>query len=405
MKRFILILLAVLAAFGAVATAVSANQKPQATQAPTGEVGAPISADASEFAPATAEPIVIRTLDYDAIAALRPADETVFSLGDESISWKEYCEWLGMNGRQIEDYFSQMASYYGMAADWEGSVGDGTGRNFAKYVVEETNANLVNILSYLSFAADRQVTLSDEQQAQLTDEGLAKGLLGENATAEELIKQLESESFSIDTYRRICKTNLLLDKYYDDTYGPEGEKVSDEDAVAWLEGQKYVSAGHILFMTIDPNTGDKLDEAVIAEKRVKAESVAEELRAIEDTAEREKRFLELKQELCEDGGKRTYPEGYTYTPGTMVTEFESAVNALEPFEVSDPVESHYGYHVIMRLPLRPDSLLYSAQGTPSTARREAAVEGMNRLLDEYIEAHPVVIAEGIEDLDVTKYIK
>ena len=403
MKRFVVIALAVLLIFGIVASIVSSTQK-----APKPEVPAPT--DAASPAPdaqpeTTAEPVVIRSLDEDAIRALRAPDEVVLSLGGETASWDEYCQWLFSTGRQIEDYFRQMASFYGLAADWEGSVGDGSGMTYAQYAVHETNENLSNILAYRRFAAEEQITLNEEQQAQLTDEALAKALLGENATVEQLTAELEKEGFGIETFRRIRETNLQLDAFFDETYGENGGKVTDEEAVAYLEEKGYVSAGHILLMTIDPNTGDKLEEAAVAEKKLKAGEIADELRAIADPEQRERRFLELKAELCEDGGKIAYPNGYTYTSGTMVTEFESAVNALEPFEVSDPVESAYGYHVIMRLPLRADSLLYSAQGTPVTARQETAVAGMNDRLAAFIEANPVAFAEGIEDLDLVKYLK
>ena len=156
---------------------------------------------------------------------------------------------------------------------------------------------------------------------------------------------------------------------------------------------------------MDPNTGDKLDEAAVAEKQLKAQELTDELRAIEDPEKREERFLALMGELSEDGGRVAYPKGYTYQPGIMVQEFEAAVAALQPGEVSDPVESVYGYHVIMRLPLRPESLLYSAQGMPVTGREEAASAGMSEKLAAFVEANPVTYAEGIEDLDLTKYIK
>ena len=403
MKRFVVIALAVLLIFGIVASIVSSTQKAQLPEAPA-------LTDAAASAPAaqpetTAEAVVIRSLDEDAIRALRAPDEVVLSLGGETVSWDEYCQWLFSTGRQIEDYFRQMASFYGLAADWEGSVGDGSGMTYAQYAVHETNENLSNILAYRLFAAQEQITLSEDQQAQLTDEALAKALLGENATVEQLTAELEKEGFGIETFRRIRETNLQLDAFFDETYGENGGKVTDEEAVAYLEEKGYVSAGHILLMTIDPNTGDKLEEAAVAEKKLKAGEIADELRAIADPEQRERRFLELKAELCEDGGKIAYPNGYTYTAGTMVKEFENAVNALEPFEVSDPVESAYGYHVIMRLPLRADSLLYSAQGTPVTARQETAVAGMNDRLAAFIEANPVAFAEGIEDFDLVKYLK
>ena len=403
MKRFVVIVLAVLLIFGIVASIVSSTQKAPQPEAPAPTDAAAPAPDAPTGT--TAEAVVIRSLDEDAIRALRAPDEVVLSLGGETVSWDEYCQWLFSTGRQIEDYFRQMASFYGLAADWEGSVGDGSGMTYAQYAVHETNENLSNILAYRLFAAEEQITLSEDQQAQLTDEALAKALLGENATVEQLTAELEKEGFGIETFRRIRETNLQLDAFFDDTYGENGAKVTDDEAVAYLEEKGYVSAGHILLMTIDPNTGDKLEEAAVAEKKLKAEGITEELRAIADPEQREQRFLELKAELCEDGGKIAYPNGYTYTAGTMVKEFENAVNALEPFEVSDPVESAYGYHVIMRLPLRADSLLYSAQGTPVTARQETAVAGMNDRLAAFIEANPVAFAEGIEDLDLVKYLK
>ena len=403
MKRFVVIVLAVLLIFGIVASIVSSTQKAPQPEAPAPTDAAAPAPDAPTGT--TAEPVVIRSLDEDAIRALRAPDEVVLSLGDETVSWDEYCQWLFSTGRQIEDYFRQMASFYGLAADWEGSVGDGSGMTYAQYAVHETNENLSNILAYRRFAAGEQISLSEEQQAQLTDEALAKALLGENATVDQLAAELEKEGFGIETFRRIRETNLQLDAFFDETYGENGGKVTDEEAVAYLEEKGYVSAGHILLMTIDPNTGDKLEEAAVAEKKLKAGEIADELRAIADPEQRERRFLELKAELCEDGGKIAYPNGYTYTAGTMVKEFENAVNALEPFEVSDPVESAYGYHVIMRLPLRADSLLYSAQGTPVTARQETAVAGMNDRLAAFIEANPVAFAEGIEDFDLVKYLK
>ncbi len=54
----------------------------------------------------------------------------------------------------------------------------------------------------------------------------------------------------------------------------------------------------------------------------------------------------------------------------MVPEFENAVKALEAYEVSEPVQSDYGYHIILRLPDNPDSVIdYTSQNTPMTARK------------------------------------
>lgn len=105
-------------------------------------------------------------------------------------------------------------------------------------------------------------------------------------------------------------------------------------------------------MTKDPSTGEELSDADKADKKAKADEIYKELAAITDQSELMKRFAELKEEYCEDTGKTTYPDGYTFTEGKMVPEFENAVKALEAYEVSEPVQSDYGYHIILRLPDR-----------------------------------------------------
>ena len=116
-------------------------------------------------------------------------------------------------------------------------------------------------------------------------------------------------------------------------------------------------------------------------------------------------FGELKAEYCEDTGKQAYPDGYTFTPGTMVAEFEDTVKAQKEYEISDPVKTSYGYHVIMRLPLSGDSLLFSVQGNPTVARVTVAQNALTKELDDYYAAHPATFIDGLEDLDLTQYIE
>lgn len=407
MKKLILVLVAVLVLFGAymswnqIHKTPSVNEDVQAPDAMPADA-APAPAEAA----APADPAEIRTMDFDAMRELYPADTTAVTVAGESLNWGVYRDWLRMQGLQIEDYFRQMAAYYGMSADWEGSVGDGTGMTYAQYLQQETNESLSSFLAIRAFAKENGVELDDEQRASLEPEAMAAEIVGEGATVEQLAEKLESEShMTVDAFRYYSESIMLFRNCHDALYGEGGEKVDAADVVKYLEDEGYLSAGHILFMTIDPNTGDKLDAETVAAKKQQAEEIVAELRAIEDREELAKRFLELKEQYCEDGGKTAYPDGYTFTPGTMVAAFEEAVRSLEDYGVSDPVESTYGYHVILRLPLDADSLLFSAQGTPSTARSQMAQEDLSEKLDAFYTANPPAYAEGLEALDLTQYLR
>ena len=346
MKKLIFGLVAVLILFGAV---ITFNQQPaskpaQSAQASNADA---VAAPAAESAPAeTPAPPEVHSLDYEAIRALHPADETAVTVEGESVNWGDYADWIRTNGKQYEDYFRQMGAYYGVAADWKGSMGDGSGMTYAEGLLSETNDTIGSFLAIRAFAKEKGVELDAETLAEISPEHLAVDIVGEDATLEDLAARLEETShMTVDNYRFYSETIMLYAQLFKELYGEGGEKLTEEEVIDALEAKGYLSAAHILFMTIDPMTGKELDAETIAAKRERAEAVVKELRAIEDPEELVKRFAELKEQYCEDTGKEIYPDGYTFTPGTMVQEFESAIKAMGDYEVSEPVQTSYGLHV------------------------------------------------------------
>ena len=346
------------------------------------------------------------TLDYDAIYALHDPDEVVMTAYGREITWGEYFYYLFRQAESVESYFNTMAMY-GLTYTWS-DVAEGEDMTYAELTVDSAENIARSLAATAGFAKENGAELTDEDRASIEEKVLSDitAVVGEGGTREELDAYLEQIHMPIALYDYMNEISALYQSGFVKLYGENGEKLSDEEAMAWLEANDYMSANHILLMTIDASTRESLDEAAKAEKLAKAQEIAAELQAIEDHEALLARFAELKTEYDEDTGKTAYPNGYVFQPGEMVTEFEETVKSQEAYQVSDPVESAYGYHVIMTLPLDPDEVLeYSSAGAAMTARSVAANEAYSEAADAYALTEQAVLAEGFEAPNLLDYLK
>lgn len=399
MKRFFIILLAVLLLFAGVAGYFTMKNRPAPVQD---------EPDPSVIEEPTEEGygITLRTIDREAVYALHDPEEIVATIDGRDVTWDEYFYWLSSGAASVENYMLQMA-FYGDGASWEDPWGDDPDEDFFDYVIYSAEENIKPFAVIEGIAKEYGVELDEAGQQNLADQ-LAQHrveAVGEEGTDEEYAEYLRTvEHMRYETLETLMRDSALYQAGFTAIYGENGAKVTDEDAMAWLEESGTMRANHILRLTMDMDTGEALDEDAAAQKEAEAAAIAAQLQAIEDPEELLARLAELKEQWDEDSGKEANPDGYVFGEGEMVEPFETATKNLRDYQVSDPVKTEFGYHVIVRLPLDPETVIgYSSEGTPMTARAACANARYGQLLDEKLLAAKLQYAEGFEKPDLSQY--
>ena len=134
-----------------------------------------------------------------------------------------------------------------------------------------------------------------------------------------------------------------------------------------------------------------ITEEEAAAKLETANDLLAQLRASDDP---EALFAQLADEYSEDPGRETNPTGYIYTPGTMVQIFEDTAAALAPGEISDVIQSDYGYHIILRKDLSQGFSDYPDQ------KRTLAEQHLQSIIQLEMAQAEVTRSEKLDDFDL-----
>ncbi len=354
------------------------------------------------------ETVEFKGINYEKLYKTHKTDEVVLSINGSDFTWDEYFCWVYNMGEQVLSYMQQMYSYYGLETNWSDTVSEDSEETYFDVVRSSAEEYLKELVCVESVAAEVGVAIDADDEATIADTvaSAAVNYCGDGATEADLEKYIADYYMTMGLFKRSIAESILQDKIFDELYGSDYSKVSDADAIKYLEDNGYMYATHILISNTDDD-GNELDDAAMAEKLEKLNAAVEELRAIEGDAKRVERFKELKEELCDDAGKSAYPDGYMFTTGKFVSAFEDAYLSVGDYEVSDPVESDYGYHIVMHLPLDPDAIVEYDSSTyePLTARYYVANQSFSELLQAKYDTLVSEYKPGFEDLHLAKYLK
>ena len=351
---------------------------PEATGTPTEGVTDSASDDANAAVSEMQAKYAQIEAQLDAASKKYDGSAVVATVNGREVTWKLYYYLLG-------SLTSQFINYTMAIPDFSTDVGDGTTLQDALRETLEARMKYYTVPLIEAEARGLTETVNAEVETQW------QNVVEQYGGVDALMEAIESAYLDEPTYRTLLSSNAAFNAIMENTYGLNGEKLSDEDVLAWANDNDYLRCKHILFLTENDDGTDMTDEEK-AEIRKEAEAALEELRALESDREALlARFDELMAD-ADDPGMTTFPDGYTFTSGQMVQEFEDGTRALADYEISDIVESSYGCHIILRLPLDPEGKTLSQDsgtGDYMTLRADAANELFNAMLLDWIDTAEV----------------
>ncbi len=285
-------------------------------------------------------------------------DSVVARIGETEVTAAELLYWLNRN---TEVYLAQLGGQVSVLP-WDADAGGGT-------LGDQMKEGALEAAIYyrgLNLLAEREGLTPDSKVAISVDQ--MYGDMAAQMKSEETVEHmLWAEMLSRELLIYLNESGDLSDQLRERYFGEDsGGYPTDAEVQAWLDEQGIYRAKHILLATIDLDTREPLDEAAVAQKKAKADDILAQLRGAEDPITL---FDQLMNEHSEDTGLAANPEGYTTEKGMMVAPFEEAALALKNGEISDIVESDFGYHIILRLPIDPES--YRGQLTSQRLKERA----------------------------------
>ena len=162
--------------------------------------------------------------------------------------------------------------------------------------------------------------------------------IGSKEAFDELLAQ---NGFNEELYYHV----QLLNDVYSKILTNEKFVANEEEVKAFYDENKEtifkydgVRAKHILIMPETDEEGNSTDKQWNT-----AKSTADKVYKL---AKKGEDFDSLVAEYNMDPGVESNPDGYTFAKGEMVAEFEEKCYEMEIGEISEPVKTAYGYHII-----------------------------------------------------------
>ena len=224
---------------------------------------------------------------------------------------------------------------------WTDVADKKTGETHAEKVITDTVNDCIEFYSILSLGDEHGIKLTDEDK-QAVEDTISQY---ESQYGDEFETVLSYNGYSsVEQFKKLLLIDARVSAVYQDIQDNFDKYKAKDTSVYNLKNPEAATAKHIL-IKIDEANG--VDDAAA---KAKAQEVLKQIKSGAD-------FDDMISQYNEDPSQPA--EGYSFSQGQMVEEFENAVFALKVGEISGLVKTDFGYHIVKRVVGPMDIICYA----------------------------------------------
>ena len=299
--------------------------------------------------------------------AKTPTDKVIVTVNGVGITEKQLDE---RTGREFSRVAAQLAKYPPAFAE-----------QLKKQFRQKAIENLINEQLLSEKVKEAKIEVTDQE----VTEHIKKLAAGQNPplSLEDFKLRVEAQGVSLDEAKQQIGRGLGYQKLLETQWAKmptiteaDAQKYYSENAKQF-EIPDQVRASHILITsdTSDPNADPNVAKA---QAKAKAEDLLKQIKAGGDFAE-----LAKAHSACPSSAKGGDLD--FFARGQMVEPFEKTAFVLKPGEISDVVETKFGYHII-KLTDRKDAGVTSFEQAKDGIIREMTDKKRNEIVQDYIQS-------------------
>ena len=320
-------------------------------------------------------------------------DTVLFTVDGTEVTADEYLFWL------LQSVASAKQSGY-LADDdaWEEEL---NGVPTAEYLKEDARNTSVLYTTVSNHAAAAGLTVTEEQaEADAELETLTQRV--DSYYGMTLQEYLDQQCISEAAFRKLNQVPYLARSLQTQMEEAGELTAQDADLDAMVEEAGYYKAKHILLAFPENEDGSAVTDEQKAAVKAEADQLLAQIRTAADPLVEFDKVMNERSDDGRDENNQLYaPDGYLAYAGQMVPQFESTAKALAVGEISEPVETAYGYHII----LRQDFTDEERQQLRDSMAAIYPDYAMSKLNEQWVEEAKVEVKPAYEKLDPNSFYK